>query len=333
MSTAEQEYQAKQGESGFKIGDRVRILRKANSHESGWGTVWLNCMDALVGKVGTIEDATFEDGFRIKVPGETGCYYFPYFVLEKVSKRKMAAPRKRWRFLKENETARKGDFYRFGPDWAWEPMKELIGHDVTSDDEKYRRYRRPVKTVTKRRSEPEIPRHSKPTSCSHPFICSLLVESIRGIIQDLGTLAPTSPALAPTQLYRMLDAGEVLQAGDEYNPLDLGWIPVHGTSFGHPLNLGNVGRFRRPLPEFKNYSGGILKALESIVPTLAAAPVDTAAIKEYLKKFTSDIPMPEVAHVVRDQDGFWTAFAEDGHATAFFGDNFVKNVLGYSFKL
>lgn len=65
--------------SGLKVGDRVRVTRKALDREGGWDNDWTS--DMLDGAILTIESDNKERGFRM---GEdTFCY--PYFVLEKVS--------------------------------------------------------------------------------------------------------------------------------------------------------------------------------------------------------------------------------------------------------
>lgn len=73
----------------IKRGDRVRVTRKADSHEQGWGNAWTQNMDEAVGKVGTVchLSASFGDtGIEVNVP-ESGYSLYPYFVLEKVEQK------------------------------------------------------------------------------------------------------------------------------------------------------------------------------------------------------------------------------------------------------
>jgi hypothetical protein len=62
----------------FKVGDKVRILRKADNFELGWGNNWSSKMDKYIGKV--IEIGKVFPCGCIKVDGWT----FPWFVLELV---------------------------------------------------------------------------------------------------------------------------------------------------------------------------------------------------------------------------------------------------------
>jgi hypothetical protein len=62
----------------FKVGDKVRILRKADTFELGWCCDWSSKMDKYIGKIVEI-DKVFPCGC-IKIDG----YFFPWFVLELV---------------------------------------------------------------------------------------------------------------------------------------------------------------------------------------------------------------------------------------------------------
>jgi len=79
-----EEYLKKQKASGIKVGDRVRVLRKAKEGERGWGNSWVEDMDGKVGKTGIVHYV--DEEFGIGLSGST-CG-FPYFVLEKVKKTK-----------------------------------------------------------------------------------------------------------------------------------------------------------------------------------------------------------------------------------------------------
>lgn len=72
-------------DNGIKVGDKVRVVRKAESLEDGWQTVWNPDMDEAVGKVGTVSyipPSFRECGIEVDVPG-VGRFYYPYFVLKK----------------------------------------------------------------------------------------------------------------------------------------------------------------------------------------------------------------------------------------------------------
>ncbi len=73
-------YLKKQAESGLKLGDRVRITRKADSHEQGWDNGWEpKPMDDAVGKIVIVKEVTSVGIGFVGYP----CWY-PYFILEKV---------------------------------------------------------------------------------------------------------------------------------------------------------------------------------------------------------------------------------------------------------
>ena len=63
-------------------GDKVRIIRRAESYEDGWDNTWPALMDDDVGKVGFVVEDNGDKG--IVVDTENGHWSYPYFVLEKV---------------------------------------------------------------------------------------------------------------------------------------------------------------------------------------------------------------------------------------------------------
>lgn len=75
-------YRKKQAEwvkaNNIKEGDKVKILRKAESHEDGWNDIWVG---NEVGKTGVI-DVIHSDNIRVKTNTES--HWYPYFVLEKI---------------------------------------------------------------------------------------------------------------------------------------------------------------------------------------------------------------------------------------------------------
>jgi hypothetical protein len=73
----------------FKKGDKVKVLRKATSHENGWENSWEPEMDSAVGKTGTVvaDKDVYAIGLRhnvnVKVSG-VDQFGYPSFVLELV---------------------------------------------------------------------------------------------------------------------------------------------------------------------------------------------------------------------------------------------------------
>jgi hypothetical protein len=76
-------YSDRQKESGFKVGDKVRVTRIAEDYEDDWSNCWNSQMDGAVGNVFTIEEDRKELGFRLNFAR----YGFPYFILELVSEK------------------------------------------------------------------------------------------------------------------------------------------------------------------------------------------------------------------------------------------------------
>jgi hypothetical protein len=64
--------------AGFKVGDKVRVLRKANDYELGWCNGWSSEKDKYIGKVVEIDSVCFSGSVVI------GSWVFPWFVLELV---------------------------------------------------------------------------------------------------------------------------------------------------------------------------------------------------------------------------------------------------------
>lgn len=72
-------------ENGLKIGDTVKITRKAEDWEEGWNNVWVPGMAEAFDNVGTIEN--FGDngiGIEIKFDDtQPNHFMYPYFIIEK----------------------------------------------------------------------------------------------------------------------------------------------------------------------------------------------------------------------------------------------------------
>lgn len=69
----------------IQIGDKVRILRKAKGGEDGWPNQWNRYMNDEVGTVGRIIDIDGYHGLGVNFEKADCAWYFPYFVLEKVT--------------------------------------------------------------------------------------------------------------------------------------------------------------------------------------------------------------------------------------------------------
>lgn len=73
-------YLAMQEASGIKVGDTVRVLRKAADFEMGWGQVWDSPkMDDYIGRECEVTSVDGRSGVII------GGWCFPFFVLEKIA--------------------------------------------------------------------------------------------------------------------------------------------------------------------------------------------------------------------------------------------------------
>ena len=76
-------------DNDVKVGDKVRIVRAADSKEDGWRNRWNPDMDEAVGRVGTVSHISAnlaELGIGVDAPG-VGEFMYPYFVLEKVKQK------------------------------------------------------------------------------------------------------------------------------------------------------------------------------------------------------------------------------------------------------
>ena len=68
----------------LKVGDVVKITRKAEDGENGWDNTWVEEMDVFVGKNGVVVDSPSDEGVKVFCL-EAGDYYsFPEFVLKKI---------------------------------------------------------------------------------------------------------------------------------------------------------------------------------------------------------------------------------------------------------
>lgn len=69
----------------FKVGDIVRVLRKAKTNEDGWENSWEPEMDSSVGNTATVVKPHSELKYNVRLVGEhVPDYGYPSFVLELV---------------------------------------------------------------------------------------------------------------------------------------------------------------------------------------------------------------------------------------------------------
>jgi len=77
----EEVYLKYQKASGLKVGDKVRVLRKAEDFENGWTNAWVEEeMDRTVGQTDIIESIQDYGGINLESNG----LGYPFFVLKKV---------------------------------------------------------------------------------------------------------------------------------------------------------------------------------------------------------------------------------------------------------
>lgn len=105
-------------EHDLKVGDKVRIVRKAESHENGWHNSWASKMSEAVGAIGTLRDVGIDSLGLSVYCDKIGTWSYPYFVLEPV-KEADEAPQQR------DEGARKYDTGK--PQYSLIPTEALDG--------------------------------------------------------------------------------------------------------------------------------------------------------------------------------------------------------------
>ena len=66
----------------IKVGDKVRIIRKADPQENGWEIPWESAMNNTIKKIGIITKIS-NRGIKISIENTIGWWY-PYHVLEKI---------------------------------------------------------------------------------------------------------------------------------------------------------------------------------------------------------------------------------------------------------
>ena len=77
-----------QQKSGLKVGDTVKVLRKARTHELGWKNNWIDQMDSLIGKTVRVTSVK-ETGIHVNEDFSSAVegFSFPFFVLEKIEEK------------------------------------------------------------------------------------------------------------------------------------------------------------------------------------------------------------------------------------------------------
>lgn len=68
-------------EYDVRVGDTVKVLRIAKSHETGWDNNWPS--DRFVDKTGKVADIR-TTGSGVQIGGDCDNFLFPFFCLEKV---------------------------------------------------------------------------------------------------------------------------------------------------------------------------------------------------------------------------------------------------------
>lgn len=87
MDTMQKVYQDAQAACGLKVGDWVKVARKASDCEGGWYAAWVTPMDNTVGKYGRVISIRGNDGIGVRFSEPLNDWWnHPYFVLEKVEK-------------------------------------------------------------------------------------------------------------------------------------------------------------------------------------------------------------------------------------------------------
>ena len=78
-----EDYIKAQANCGIKVGDEVRIFRKAIDNENGWNDSWVGSMDNYIGASGTVTKIDTA-GIEVKVSMSIA-FSYPYFVLQKLN--------------------------------------------------------------------------------------------------------------------------------------------------------------------------------------------------------------------------------------------------------
>lgn len=74
---------------GIEVGDRVKVLRKFKSYESGFGNSWTSEKASMIGKEFIVGTDLAHMGYS---PENDPCSHYPFFVLELIEKAKPELP-------------------------------------------------------------------------------------------------------------------------------------------------------------------------------------------------------------------------------------------------
>jgi len=108
-------YVEHQKASGLKVGDKVRILRKAKDYENGWDNSWAHPMNRSIGQIDTIISVHDNTGIQLKSDG----YDYPFFVLRKVQ-------------LEPTKVLRNGKWVK-----SMNSIKDINDYEYLDHDDKY----------------------------------------------------------------------------------------------------------------------------------------------------------------------------------------------------
>lgn len=89
MNREKKEYLARAFGCGIHEGDTVRLLRAWTEEEGGHaGCRWEEGLARFIGVKGRVKEVCLDGDFRVTFSNnDGGCWFFPYFVLEKVEDR------------------------------------------------------------------------------------------------------------------------------------------------------------------------------------------------------------------------------------------------------
>jgi hypothetical protein len=71
--------------ANFKVGDKVKLLRKADYFELGWPNIWASSANDYIGQIGEIINISSNGNIKVSFSSESTIdYHYPFFVLELV---------------------------------------------------------------------------------------------------------------------------------------------------------------------------------------------------------------------------------------------------------
>ncbi len=119
-------------ENDIQDGDKVRLLRKAEDHEDGWGCYWGT---GIVGDVGKI--IGLDSLWGVRVSFSESSYWYPFFVLEKVKEEYIPfdlslqedrdALRDRWIRCRQTGSEYRISAFKYRDDYGWKAHTPQVG--------------------------------------------------------------------------------------------------------------------------------------------------------------------------------------------------------------